>query len=341
MSEVSIASIINNIKTRVEDFAIVNEKIAMQTSLLAINASIEAARAGEAGAGFSVVAGEVKNLASQAAGNAKELRTVVVNEIKDQTGVLQEQFADKEYGRLSEMCQTLVQFIVRNLYERTADVRWWATDSALVNALESPTSQNIAYALERIALINRFYSIYLNLVLVDIHGQVIVSSQPEKFPKAVAAKIPEARWVQKALATTSGDQYIVDDIFRDKLHEKRMVAVYGTAVRAGGKIDGKVVGALGVYFDWDEQAKIIVQKEPSLSAAEWERSRVILIDQNRRVIAASDDVGVLEPTDIDYAGKTKGYYFTQAGETVAFAKTLGYQEYDGLGWYCAIIQSPR
>ncbi|HEU5046639.1 MAG TPA: methyl-accepting chemotaxis protein [Rickettsiales bacterium] len=341
MSYVSIATIITDIQDRVEKFAKTSEKISGQINLLALNATIEAARAGDSGRGFAVVAAEVKNLAKQAAQNSKELRIDVIKEIQTQTGILQKQFDDKEYGRLSEMSQTLVQLIVRNLYERTADVRWWATDDALFRCLESMEQAAVTYAISRLELINRFYSVYLNLVLVDPSGKVIACSQPSRFQRIMGADLSTVSWFRKGLSTTSGDQYVVDDIYFDPLHENKMVAVYATAVRSGGRVDGKPVGVLGVYFDWDEQSKIIVRDEPSLSKEEWEYSRVMLLDQNMRVIASSDGTGLLTSFMLEHKGEKKGYYFNKNDELIAFAKTLGYQEYDGLGWYAVIVQKIR
>lgn len=71
------AEAINEKVDAIDEAIAIIDQIAFQTNILSLNAAVEAATAGEAGKGFSVVAQEVRNLATKSAEAAAEIKLLV------------------------------------------------------------------------------------------------------------------------------------------------------------------------------------------------------------------------------------------------------------------------
>jgi len=313
--------------------------ITSRTRILALNALIEASRAGEAGRGFSVVADEVKEVSAQIAGVVGDLELELLSRV-DELETIGKLLVNQVRGqRFADLALNAIELIDRNLYERTCDVRWWATDSAVVDAAASRTEEATRLAARRLGVILDAYTVYLDLWIADAQGNVIANGRPERFNTA-GLNVADTPWFRQSLETASGDDYVAGTITPNTTLDGALVATYATAIREGGERHGRVIGALGIHFDWEAQARSIVNGV-RLTEEEWRHTRVLLLDRDMRVIAAADGQGVLsEIQTLDLRAGRSGHYEQSDGRIVAYSRTPGYETYEGQGWYGCLVYTP-
>ncbi len=182
-----------------------------ETTFLALNALIEAALAGK---GFAVVANHVKHVSKRIG----EITDILNKELAGSLTRLTElgdSMIDRMHAHDGQRCADLVlnmiDIVDHNLYERSCDVRWWATDSAVVDCVTYDSEEMSRHASERLSVILDSYTVYKDLWVVDAQGTVITSGRGETYP-VIGQQVGGAKWFEAALATGSGADYVAFDV---------------------------------------------------------------------------------------------------------------------------------
>ncbi|MFC1479620.1 methyl-accepting chemotaxis protein [Planctomycetota bacterium] len=125
------------------------DEIAFQTNLLALNAAVEAARAGEAGAGFAVVAEEVRNLAQRSAEAARDTANLIEQSQKNaEEGVTASTEVEEILGQIVEKVQKASQLIAEVSAASDEQTRGVEQITEAVTQMNQVTQSNAANAEE-------------------------------------------------------------------------------------------------------------------------------------------------------------------------------------------------
>ncbi|GAE27791.1 methyl-accepting chemotaxis protein [Halalkalibacter wakoensis JCM 9140] len=137
---VEVISNLNNKANEIQEILTLITGFAEQTNLLALNASIEAARAGSHGAGFSVVAQEVRKLAEES-GKATTQIATLINQIKSESSSAVS-VAEKGSKSVKEGL-SLVRDASHSFKEIAASIYEITNDTSEVDQLSTMINQNI------------------------------------------------------------------------------------------------------------------------------------------------------------------------------------------------------
>lgn len=216
--------------------------------------------------------------------------------------------------------QYVIDIVVRNLYERTADVGFLATDRELC-AFVAGMHDNQDAIRSRLRAYRSKYTVYDEIILLDVDGNVLVQ---------IDEHTPLEGSVDPLLAQTLASPGYVETFRATDLRPgKRQALIYSR--RMLHPETGAVVGVLCLCFHFEEEMAGIFRSHRDVE----ERSNMLLLDVDNRVISSADEgwipVGALVP--VNRAASPQLMVYGGREYLVRTFAAEGYQGYKGPpGW---------
>lgn len=233
--------------------------------------------------------------------------------------------------KLLSKAQVAVDVLIRNLYERTADVGFLATDDDIRSfvVLKEKNQSDREKIVSRLREYVAKYSVYEEIIILDKNCTVLANLDQRN--KIVGKKI-DAPNVTRTLE--SSESFF--ELFAPSPLQAAKSRTHIFTSRIYAEESGEVIGVICLCFRFENEMELIFRK----LSTDYDGSVILIVDENDTVIASNDENHV--PTGIVVETVAEGQngivYYRGMAYIVKTVPTQGYQDYYGLGWRGMVMQ---
>ena len=230
---------------------------------------------------------------------------------------LAEQTLAKREQEMKARSQVVIDILVRNLFERTADIGFLSTDEVIRQFAAEPGEP---WALQqRFKEYVRKYSVYEDVVLLDCNGRILTRLMPDK-----QVAVIHDNWVREAVSTTA--PYVEAYVHSGLFPEQSRSLIYAYRIKSER---GETLGVLALCFRFADEMQRIFR---GLTQPD-DPGVMVLLDAAGLVISSSDPWQVPVGAELRVeSGSLQRLRFAGRSYLVFASDTKGYQAYMGPGW---------
>lgn len=237
----------------------------------------------------------------------------------------------KVIGEMQSKAQVTVDIVIRNLFERTADIGFLSTDKDIREFLFKYNIKNLLANKDEVKkLKKRFkeyvakYSVYYDIVLFDTQGNILTKLDDEN-QTIFKSKDP----ILSQLENTK-EEYLETYRYHDFLPQYKKSLVYSYKVTKNDDNSGEILGYLSLCFKFTNEMETVFENLITNANKE----ALVLLDSNCEVIASSDKyhIPIGAKLDIELNNPFNITQFAGRDYIIKTFKTNGYEGFFGLGW---------
>jgi hypothetical protein len=232
--------------------------------MLSTTAKIESNRLGDVGRDFLIVSHSIDELSTKTDDVIEKMKIETVDGIENLASAIENKATSINGNRLANLALSNIRIVDRNLFERAADIRWWATDDILVQSLLK--NDSFSEASDRLETMLESYPVYFNLVLCDTSGNCKASANSKI--NLSNTNFRDKPWFQDAMNSKDGSEYAFQTVHYSPNIQDYTVS-FSCKVHEDADNAKPVVGVLAAVFKWREFAQKVIN-EASSCPARWQ-----------------------------------------------------------------------